>query len=226
MLLYDAARPNPRAVRMTLLEKRLTVPSHDVAADGGENRRSDFLARNPGGQVERLLPLNLLEVAGAALAHPQQWLGQARRGVVLHDPGRASGADHAVVHRMIGVALDIADASVSQMDADAAAASAYAGGGRFHRIAHCRGRIDPLHWAGGSAHSRRRCVAHAIASAPRIVIKMASSAGRFLPRGMTAMACSTATAGGVFFRPLGTRESEFACCRPPSRTGSARSSHV
>jgi len=226
MLLYDAARPNPRAVRMTLLEKRITVPSHDVDVDGGENSRSDFLARNPGGQVERLLPLDLLEFAGAALARPQQWLGQARGGVVLHDPGRASGADHAVVHRMIGIALDIADASVSQMDADAAAASPYAGGGRFHHIVHRRGRIDPLHWAGGPAHSRRRCAVHAIGSAPRTFIEMASGTGQVLPRGMAAMTCSTVTAGGIFFWPLGTRESEFARCRPPCRTGSARSPHV
>jgi hypothetical protein len=55
MLLYDAARPNPRAVRMALLEKRVTVPSHDVDVDGGENRRPDFLARNPGGQVPVLV---------------------------------------------------------------------------------------------------------------------------------------------------------------------------
>ena len=55
MLLYDAARPNPRAVRMALLEKRVTVPSHDVDMDGGENRRPDFLARNPGGQVPVLV---------------------------------------------------------------------------------------------------------------------------------------------------------------------------
>jgi len=55
MLLYDAARPNPRAVRMALLEKRITVPSRDVDVDGGENRRTDFLVRNPGGQVPVLV---------------------------------------------------------------------------------------------------------------------------------------------------------------------------
>lgn len=55
MLLYDAARPNPRAVRMTLLEKCITVSSRDVDVDGGENRRPDFLVRNPGGQVPVLV---------------------------------------------------------------------------------------------------------------------------------------------------------------------------
>ncbi len=55
MLLYDTARPNPRAVHMALLEKRITVPSHDVDVDGGANRRPDFLAHNPGGQVPVLV---------------------------------------------------------------------------------------------------------------------------------------------------------------------------
>jgi len=51
MLLYDAARPNPRAVRMFLLEKGVSLPSRDMDVDGGENRLADFVARNPGGQV-------------------------------------------------------------------------------------------------------------------------------------------------------------------------------
>jgi len=51
MLLYDAARPNPRAVRIFLLEKGITLPMRDMDVDGGENRLPDFVARNPGGQV-------------------------------------------------------------------------------------------------------------------------------------------------------------------------------
>ncbi len=51
MLLYDAARPNPRAVRMFLLEKGVSLSSRDMDVDGGENRRANFVARNPGGQV-------------------------------------------------------------------------------------------------------------------------------------------------------------------------------
>jgi len=51
MLIYDAARPNPRAVRMLLLEKNITLPICDIDVDGGENRLLDFVARNPGGQV-------------------------------------------------------------------------------------------------------------------------------------------------------------------------------
>lgn len=51
MLLYDAARPNPRAVRMVLLEKGITLPLHDMDVDGGENRQIGFITRNPSGQV-------------------------------------------------------------------------------------------------------------------------------------------------------------------------------
>jgi len=51
MLLFDAARPNPRAVRMFLLEKGIHLPVRDIDVDGGENRLSDFVLRNPGGQV-------------------------------------------------------------------------------------------------------------------------------------------------------------------------------
>jgi len=51
MLLYDAARPNPRAVRIFLLEKEITLPMKDIDVDGGENRLPDFVARNPAGQV-------------------------------------------------------------------------------------------------------------------------------------------------------------------------------
>jgi len=51
MLLYDAARPNPRAVRIFLLEKEITLPVRDMDVDGGGNRLPDFVIRNPSGQV-------------------------------------------------------------------------------------------------------------------------------------------------------------------------------
>lgn len=51
MLLYHGARPNPRAVRMFLAEKGLSIPMHDVDVDAGENRMPEFVARNPSGQV-------------------------------------------------------------------------------------------------------------------------------------------------------------------------------
>jgi glutathione S-transferase len=54
MLLFDAGRPNPRAVRMFLLEKGISVPMQDVDVDGGENRRPPYIDRNPAGQVPAL----------------------------------------------------------------------------------------------------------------------------------------------------------------------------
>ncbi|WP_216711090.1 glutathione S-transferase family protein [Glacieibacterium megasporae] len=54
MLLYDAGRPNPRAVRMFLLEKGVTIPVQDIDVDGGENRRLPYTNDNPAGQVPAL----------------------------------------------------------------------------------------------------------------------------------------------------------------------------
>lgn len=51
MLLYHGARPNPRAVRMFLLEKGISIPMRDLDVDKGENREPEFVARNPSGQV-------------------------------------------------------------------------------------------------------------------------------------------------------------------------------
>jgi len=61
-----------------------------------------------GGRRQRFLPLDLLELARPARADPLQRLGQACRRVVLHDPGGALGAEHALVHRVVLVALDVA----------------------------------------------------------------------------------------------------------------------
>ena len=54
MRLYDSFGPNPRAVRMFLLEKRLALPSASVDLLGGENRRGAYVERNPGGQLPAL----------------------------------------------------------------------------------------------------------------------------------------------------------------------------
>ena len=64
------------------------------------------------GGCDRLVPLDFAELAGAALADPHQRLAQLRRGVLLHDAGRALAADHAAVDRVVAVALDVADAAV------------------------------------------------------------------------------------------------------------------
>jgi glutathione S-transferase len=51
MKLYDAAGPNPRVVRMFLLEKGLQIPAHVMVLGTGENRTPEHLARNALGQV-------------------------------------------------------------------------------------------------------------------------------------------------------------------------------
>jgi len=54
MRVYDALGPNPRALRMFLLEKGLELPSVPVDLLGGENRRAPYTDRNPGGQIPAL----------------------------------------------------------------------------------------------------------------------------------------------------------------------------
>jgi len=48
---YDSFGPNPRALRMFMLEKGMTLPKVEVDLMGGENRRGEYLERNPGGQM-------------------------------------------------------------------------------------------------------------------------------------------------------------------------------
>lgn len=54
MLLYDSFGPNPRAMRMFLAEKGITVPIKSIDLMGGENRRTPYTDRNPGGQLPAL----------------------------------------------------------------------------------------------------------------------------------------------------------------------------
>ncbi len=51
MKVYDSFGPNPRALRMFLLEKDLDFPKIDVDLMGAENRRAPYTDKNPGGQV-------------------------------------------------------------------------------------------------------------------------------------------------------------------------------
>src|SRR5262249_53899034 len=76
---------------------------------------------------ERLGPLDLDEVACAALGSlaPLERLPEAGRRVLLHDPGGALGADHAMIDRMIAIAFDEANAVVLDGDLDAPPASAH-----------------------------------------------------------------------------------------------------
>jgi glutathione S-transferase len=54
MQLYDALGPNPRAARMYLAEKGITVPAKSIDMMAAENRKPPYTQRNPGGQVPAL----------------------------------------------------------------------------------------------------------------------------------------------------------------------------
>ena len=54
MKIYDSFGPNPRALRMYLLEKGLDLETVPVDLMGAENRKSPYTDRNPGGQVPAL----------------------------------------------------------------------------------------------------------------------------------------------------------------------------
>ena len=54
MRIYDSFGPNPRALRMFLVEKELELPKVDVDLLGAENRRAPYTEKNPGGQVPAL----------------------------------------------------------------------------------------------------------------------------------------------------------------------------
>ena len=79
---------------------------------------------------EGFVPGDDLEGALAALGagFAPQRLGESTRRVLLHDPRAALGADHALVQRMIGVAVDVAHLAIAQMHPDTAPASAHVTG--------------------------------------------------------------------------------------------------
>jgi glutathione S-transferase len=54
MRIYDSFGPNPRALRMFLLEKGLELPRIAVDLLAGENRQPPYTERNPGGQLPAL----------------------------------------------------------------------------------------------------------------------------------------------------------------------------
>jgi glutathione S-transferase len=54
MRLYNSIGPNPKAVRMFMAEKGIELPIVEVDIRGGENRRGEYLARNPSGQCPAL----------------------------------------------------------------------------------------------------------------------------------------------------------------------------
>lgn len=54
MKFYQSLGPNPRVVRMFLLEKQFDIPTEEVDIMSGENRKSDYLNINPTGQSPAL----------------------------------------------------------------------------------------------------------------------------------------------------------------------------
>jgi glutathione S-transferase len=54
MKVYNSFGPNPRALRMFLAEKGITLPTQDVDLMGEENRKPPYTQRNPGGQLPAL----------------------------------------------------------------------------------------------------------------------------------------------------------------------------
>lgn len=50
MKLYDSVGPNPHVVRMFAAEKGMKLDSVKIDLMGGENRKAEFMARNPAGQ--------------------------------------------------------------------------------------------------------------------------------------------------------------------------------
>ena len=54
MRVYDSFGPNPRALRMFLLEKQLELPTETLDILVGENRQAAYTGKNPGGQVPAL----------------------------------------------------------------------------------------------------------------------------------------------------------------------------
>jgi len=54
MKMYDSFGPNPRALRMFLIEKDIDLPKISVDLMGAENRQAPYTDKNPGGQVPAL----------------------------------------------------------------------------------------------------------------------------------------------------------------------------
>jgi glutathione S-transferase len=51
---YDSLGPNPRLVRMFMLEKGITIPAEQVDIMSGANRRAPYTDKNPSGQMPAL----------------------------------------------------------------------------------------------------------------------------------------------------------------------------
>src|SRR5471032_2525099 len=83
--------------------------------------------------IEGDFPRHRFELRAATLgvrpAH--QWLREASGRILLHDAGRALRADHALVERVLRVAIDVTHFAFAQMHANATATSTHVAGSRL-----------------------------------------------------------------------------------------------
>ena len=54
MKLLNSFGPNPRAIRMAMIEKGLEMPTEELDLMGGDNRAEAYTKKNPGGQMPSL----------------------------------------------------------------------------------------------------------------------------------------------------------------------------
>ena len=120
-----------------------------AASEEGQALRVCFahLLQCAGGDFHRLIPGNLGIFAGTAWPDALQRGLQARGAILRHDAGAALAAEHALIHRMIGIAFNIAHPPILQVHANAAATGAHVAGGGFHLIADRRRIGDPIRCA-------------------------------------------------------------------------------
>ena len=81
MHLYESLGPNPRATRMFLLEKGITIPTKTVDLLGAENRKPPYTDRNPGGQLPALEldnPEQIVALPLGSRVKVDPWAGQLK----------------------------------------------------------------------------------------------------------------------------------------------------
>lgn len=54
MKLLNSFGPNPRAIRMAMIEKGVEMPAEELDLLGGDNRAAAYVEKNPGGQMPSL----------------------------------------------------------------------------------------------------------------------------------------------------------------------------
>jgi hypothetical protein len=95
-----------------------------AAGEKGELARvgASHVTQPFGGEPQRLVPRDFLELTFASLAGPEQRSPKPRRRKVLHD---SLPADDTAVHGMVAVPLDVGDAPILDVHVNAAAAGAH-----------------------------------------------------------------------------------------------------